>query len=147
MAEQYFPIELSVMTQSEYSQGITSYLEDHPCNRLISKREGPCSISTSINFATPQHVDVRDGSISIFGWFHIGRPITDRYFLMSNLRVEKQGHVFTGLAIKLVDGLIVTGDGRMICHGTTTSKFNGEIFGIQFAANGVSMSSKMETQS
>ena len=58
MAEQYFPIELPVMIQLEYSRGITSLLPYHPCNNLMSKREGPCSISTSINFATPQHVDV-----------------------------------------------------------------------------------------
>jgi hypothetical protein len=144
MAEHYFPIELSVMIQSEYSRGITSYLDNHPCNSLISKREGPCSISTSINFATPQHVDVRDGSSSIFGWFHIGNPITNRYFLMSNLKIDIHGRVYTGLAVKLVDGLLVAGDGHIICHGTTASEFDGSIFGIQFAANGISMSSKME---
>lgn len=146
MAKNYFPIELSLMIQSEYSRGITSFLNDHPCNNLISKRDGPCSISTSINFATPQHVDVWDGSISIFGWFHIGQPISDGYFLLSNLKVKMDGHDYTGLAIKLVDGLLVTGDGQMICHGTTTSRFNGSIFGIQFAANGISMGSKLETE-
>jgi len=58
MAKQYFPIELSVMIQSEYSWGITSYLDNHLCNSLMSKREDPCSISTNISFATPQHVIV-----------------------------------------------------------------------------------------
>ena len=71
-AESYFPVELATMIQSEYARGITSFLEDHPCYNLPSQREGPCSISTSTNFATPQHVDVCDGSISIFSWFHIG---------------------------------------------------------------------------
>lgn len=143
MAEKYFPVELAVMIQSKYSWGITSYLVDHPCHNLISNREGPCSISTSINFATPQHVDVRDGSTSIFGWFHIGYPISTGYFLMGNIKVKVKGHIYTGLAIKLVDGLIISGDGQMICHGTTASFFDGSLFGIQFAANVVSMGSKM----
>lgn len=101
MAEQYFPNEFLVMIQSEYSRGITSNLEDHPCNSLLSKREGSCSIPTSINFATPQHVDVRDGSTSIFGWFHIGSPITDCYFLMSNLLNPVQVNYGPGFHKKL----------------------------------------------
>src|SRR5688572_23142514 len=86
MAENYFPLELAVMIQSEYSRGITRELEYHPCNGLTSNIDGPCSISTSVNFATPQHVDVRDGSKSIFGWFHLNPPKTDQYFLLSHLR-------------------------------------------------------------
>ena len=48
------------------------------------------------------------------------------------------------MAIKLVDGLLVSGDGRIICHGTTASQFDGQLFGIQFSANGISMNSKVE---
>ena len=129
------------MIQSEYSCGISSELEHHPCNDLDSNIDGPCSISTSVNFATPQHVDIWDGSMSIFGWFHIGHPITNSYFLLSNLKVICDGTEYNGVAIKLTDGLIIAGDGQMICHGTTTAKFDGSIFGIQFAANALSMSS------
>lgn len=143
-AERYFPIELSTMMQSEYSRGITSNIYDHPCNNLSNPVEGPCSISTSANFATPQHLDIRDGSLSIFGWLHIGIPISSGYFLLGNLKVTVQGKEYNGLAIKLVDGLLITGDGRMLRHGTTTSDFNGTIFGYQFAANGITMSSKIE---
>jgi len=144
MAGNYFPIELSTMIQSEYSRGITSNLEDHPCHGLNVNQEGPCSISTSINFATPQHVDIRDGSISVFSWFHVGKPITDGYFVLSNLQLEVDGIFFNGVAIILIDGLLVSGDGRIIRHGTTASQFDGLLFGIQFAANGISMNSRIE---
>ena len=43
-----------------------------------------------------------------------------------------------------MDGLLVTGDGRMIRHGTTALVVDGSIFGVQFAANGILMSSNME---
>lgn len=144
IAENKFPIELATMVQAEYSRGISSGLQDHPCNNLNDNVEGPCSISTSVNFATPQHVDIRDGSISVFGWLHLNKPVIPRYFLLSNLKVSVNGRVYNGLAIKLVDGLLMTGDGRFIRHGTTTSKVKGTIFGYQFAANGVSMSSNIE---
>src|SRR5689334_9296089 len=54
IAEKYFPMELSVMVQSEYSRGVTSSMAHQPCNNLTLGIEGPCSISTSVNFATPQ---------------------------------------------------------------------------------------------
>jgi len=63
---------------------------------------------------------------------------------MSNLKINICGREFTGLAVKLVDGLLVSGNSHIICHGTTASEFDGSIFGIQFAANCISMGSKME---
>ena len=143
MADEYFPIELATMVQSEYSCGVTSYLPDHPCYAITNGMEGPCSISTSVNFATRQHVDIRDGSMSIFGWLEIGKPITSGYFLLSNMMVNVGGHDYKGIAIKLVDGLLVAADGRSIWHGTTANEFNGTMFGYQFAANGISMGSKL----
>ena len=64
-------------------------------------------------------------------------------FLMSNLEVTVHGRQYKGLAIKIIDGLLVTADGRFIRHGTTSSIFDGSIFGYQFALNGISMSSKI----
>jgi len=145
MTNKMFPLELSVVVQSEYSRGITKYMNYHPCHNLESTHDGdgPCSISTSINFATPQHVDIQDGSISIFGWVHLTPPQSNVYFLMSNLQIDVDGKDFTGLAVKIVDDLVITGDGRMICHGMTASNYDGSIFGMQFAANGISMVSKL----
>src|SRR5688500_12501609 len=94
MAENYFPIELAAMIQSEYKRGISSSLNDCPCHDLVSGREGSCSISTSVNFATPQHVDICDGSIRIFSWVHIGKPITAEYFVLSNLQVTIEGQEY-----------------------------------------------------
>src|SRR5687767_4900169 len=73
--------------------------------------------------------------------FHIGKPIADGYFVLSNLCIKVQESYYNGMAFKLVDGLVVTGNSQIIHHGTTSSKFNGSIFGIQFAANGISVSS------
>ena len=143
MANSMFPIKLSVMIQLEYSCGITREMKYHPCHNLESDLDGPCLISTSINFATPQHVDVQDGSISIFGWFHLSNPQPDVYFILGNMGVKVDGHEFTGLAVKIVDGLVIVGNGRMLCHGTTASDYDGSIFGMQFAANGMSMVSKI----
>ena len=82
-----FPLELATMVQSEYSRGITSSLEDHPCNGLVTPQDGPYSISTSVDFASAQHVDICDGSIGIFCWLCMGIPITNGYFLLSNISV------------------------------------------------------------
>ena len=131
------------MVQSEYARGISNNFEDHSCYSLTLQRGKPCSISTSVNFVTPQHVDIRDGSISIFSWVHIGKPETDGYFVSSNLQVRDAGKNYNGMAIKLVDGLILSGNGHMLCHGNTTLQFLGTIFGIQFSANGVSITTKL----
>ena len=89
-------------------------------------------------------MDVRDGSISIFGWFHLNKPKNDVFFVLGNLKIKVNDTEYTGLAIKIVDGLIMTADGRMIRHGTTASDYDGSIFGMQFAANSISMGSKLE---
>lgn len=123
MAEQYFPIDSATMIQLEYSQGITGDLEYHPCSNLEVEKEGPCSISTSINFETPQHVDIRDDSVIIFSWYLIGSPVTDGYFVLNNLQVTFGEQVYNELAIKLVDGLLVSADGHFIRHRMTSSEF------------------------
>ena len=111
---------------------------------IKSAKEGPCSISTSIDFATLQHENTCDGFISVFGQVHLNTHTTNKYFLLSNLQVKVETKVYNGLAIKLVNGLLISGDGQMIQHGTTSSKVDSCIFKLQFSANGVSMKSKVE---
>ena len=61
---------------------------------------------------------------------------------MSNLSLEVEGVKYNGVAVKLVDGLMITFDGRMIRHGTTICDHVGPIHGFHIAANGISMRSK-----
>ena len=63
---------------------------------------------------------------------------------MSNLQVQFEDNMYNGIAIKFVDGLVVSADGQMIRHGTTSSDFDGNQFGVQFAANGILMTSVTE---
>ena len=83
---------------------------------------------------------------SIFSWFHIGKPKTDGYFVLSNLKIIHEEKHYNGLAIKLIDSLLILGDGQILRHGTTVTEFLGTIFGIQFAANAISMTSTFDLQ-
>lgn len=77
----------------------------------------------------------------------MGKILSDGYFLLSNNQINANGKTYNRLAIKLLDELLLTGNGCMIYYGTMPSTIDGCIFGYHIAANGISMSCKMEKKS
>ena len=140
-----FPIELAVMTQSEYSRGVTCNTKGHPGMKENLGVNGPSAFTCSINFASAQHVDIRDAGVGVFVWFRDCDKITkDGYFLLSNTMVHVNEVDYNGVAIKLVDGVMLTFDGRMIRHGTTKCHHNGKIYGFHVGPNAITIWSKVD---
>jgi len=138
--DEKFPMELSTMTQTEYSRGISSKIIDHPANETDNQVEGSCAVSVSVNFASSQHLDVRDGSIGAILWVTEGDiSVDDIYFLLANAEVDYNGKKWKGVAIKLTDGIMISFDGRMIRHGTTECTRVERIYGFHISANAITM--------
>jgi hypothetical protein len=69
-------------------------------------------------------------------WYFILPDMIGQYYVKGDDGVEHL-RSFTGIAIKLYDGIIISWDGRIICHGTTLTKTGSSMchtYGCVFVA-------------
>ena len=144
---QYYPLEFSTVIQAEYSCGITHELTGHPCNSMHTYASS--SLNCSIGYASSQHKDTRDNSMTCISWFNSNQDIhtleehKNAYFLFGNVQINKDNKVYNGLAIKLYDGVSCTFDARLLLHGTTIAPCNCLFGGYALVGNAVTASSKL----
>lgn len=139
----HLPNVLPLAAQHESSRGLTNNLREHPGSMVAQDNFMPCAFTISFDFASAQHTDFRDGSMGVYIFFQDDNTVqvSDGYFLFGNLMAIVDGKIKKGVAVKLVPGLMIAFDGRMIRHGTTRCHHKCPIYGIHTCSNAITMRS------
>jgi hypothetical protein len=140
-----FPLEFSTGIQGEYSSGLTPKTPGH----VAENTDENCvsSLNCSNRYASSLHKDVRDNGITCIGWFnsnnetHCRDQHKDVFFVFGNLKTNFNDKIYSGIAVKLYDGVFLSYDGRLVFHGTTIGPCDCNYGGFALVGNAVSASS------
>jgi hypothetical protein len=134
VAQSLFPDVLQSIRQAEKVAGLS------PSDAMGGLQGVSVSMDVSIDLGNASHYDGNDCShgYSIWTETNIGES-KNWYFVLPNILVELNGKTYSGIAIRLFHGAVVSWDGRVIRHCTSltdTGSKQNHVYGWFWASNG-----------
>lgn len=108
------------------------------------------SSSVSVNLVNASHYDINDASYGVSIWSEDNPGVaTNWFFLMPNVLLRVDAKTYSGLAIKLSHGVIISWDGRVLRHATSEANHGvgNNVYGWFWGADARAVSHAFESVS